>query len=271
MALGAIASIGGSIAGAVGARQSQQAQADAQNAAAISNYQHQIRRREYGWRQTLNVWHQKRNEYDFQIQKNNRSLNLAYADEQAKFNEILDKAAFDNQNMLIKRMKASGRMAAAARNTGVSATRMQNMPYAEWGYQQAATAASLASAGRSSLNTMGKMRDQAFYDNYNAWTKVAIAPEPDLPPPPPTMMPGPSGMGIAAAALGGIGNMMGRMQSMAPPGGGGFANYSQMGGGFGGGYNYQGGAFSSGFAPQNYSMFGGNSTNFNTGLNLGQY
>ena len=258
----------------MGANQSAQAQANAQNAAAISNYNHQIRRREYGWRQTLNVWHQKRNEFDMQVTKNNRSLNLAYADEQAKFNEILDKAAFDNQNMLIKRMKASGRIAASARNVGVSADRQKNMPLAEWGYQQAALGASLASAGRSSLNTMGKMRDQAFYDNYNAWTKVAIAPEPDLAPPPPTMMPGPSGMGIAAAALGSMGSMFGKMQSMAPPGGGGFTgNYSQMAGGFGGGYNYNQGAFSSGFNPTNYSqsMFGAGSTNFNTGLNLGQY
>ena len=274
--LGAVASIGAGVAGAIGQNQSASAQANAQNAAAISNYNHQIQLRKLKWRQTLQVWDQKNKEYDMQIDRNLRAVNMAYSGEQSKQNEILDKAAFANQDALVERLKASGTLNARGLARGISTERVKQINLAAWGRQNAAQAASLASSRRQALVNMGQVQTQAYYDNYNAWTKVAIAPEPDLPPPPPTMMPGPSGMGVAAAALGGLAQGFQTFQSLQPPGGGGgsipgYGGTTPSTGIFSGNAGLGSGYFS---GSNNYfSNFGSGGTGFSfgTGLNLGQY
>jgi len=272
-----VASIGAGVAGAVGQNQSAAAQANAQNAAAISNYNYQIQLRNLKWRQTLQVWDQKNKEYDMQVDRNARALNMAYSGEQSKQNEILDKAAFQNQAALIERLKASGTLNASGIAKGVSTDRLKATNMAAWGRQNAAQAASLASSRRQGLVNMGQAREQAYYDNYNAWTKVAIGPEPDLAPPAPTMMPGPSGMGIAAAALGGLASGFNQMQALAPPGGGGGGTYGTGGAGMQGPSNPFGGNMTNYFTgtgyggSSGYGNFGATTNPFTSGINLGQY
>ena len=272
-----VASIGAGVAGAVGQNQSAQAQANAQNAAAISNYNHQIQLRKLKWRQTLQVWDQKNKEYDMQLDRNARAVNMAYSGEQSKQNEILDKAAFANQAAIIERMKASGTLNASGIAKGISKDRLKAINLAAWGRQNAAQAASLASSRRQALVNMGQTREQAYYDNYNAWTKVAIAPEADLPPPPPTMMPGPSGMGIAAAALGGLAQGFGKMQALQPPGGGGGGTFGVGNGSLPQPSAFGGGSFTNYFTGTGfgggggYGNFGATSNPFTSGINLGQY
>lgn len=204
--VGAVSAISG-IAGSVGQHQSASAAASASNKAATQNYEYQIAQRELEWRNTLNREGYKRVQYEEKINENSLAANRAYAGEQQRLNEIYQKAAFSNQDSLVKLLGAQGKNTAAGM-TGKSAQRSNNMMMAALGRQQAQTAASLTSA-RQMVNTNNRnTRNQLISTNNDAWSEVAIAPQPGIAPPPPVMQSGPSPLGlisgIGSAVVGGI-------------------------------------------------------------------
>ena len=221
--IGAISAISG-IAGSMGQHQSASAQAAAQNKAAIRNYKHQIAERELNWRNTLNSWNQKRMQYKVKINENHLAANRAYAGEQQKLNEIYQKAAFSNEEVLTKMVGQQGQNLAAGR-TGKSAQRSNSMMMAAVGRQQAQLAASLTSARQQTMTTNRDVRNKLISTNNDAFSEVAMKPLPGIAPPAPVMTPGPSGLSLLAGIAGGVAQGIGAFQGLKAPDAGSFGNY----------------------------------------------
>ena len=204
--VGAVTAISG-IASAVGGHQSATAAANAANAASEEQYEYQVAQRELEWRNTLNREGYKRVQYEEKINENSLAANRAYAGEQQRLNEIYQKASFTNQDSLVKLLGAQGKNTAAGM-TGKSAQRSNNMMMAALGRQQSQTAASLTSARQMVKTNNRNTRNQLISTNNDAWSEVAIAPQPGIAPPPPEMQSGPSALsmigGIGSAVAGGI-------------------------------------------------------------------
>jgi hypothetical protein len=204
----AAVSAGVSAVGAIGQHQSAQAQADAQNAAAKSNYKHQLQVRQNNWDRERFRYNRQLVQYGKTLTENASATNRAFAGQQQKLNNIYKQAGFKQQASLVKLTQGSDQMAAAGR-TGRSAQRLDNQIVSQFGRNQAIAAESLTGAGNAFRNTVGAIRRQQISDNNRAYENVAVQPMPDAAPPPPVMTPGPSGLSLAAglgsAALSGIG------------------------------------------------------------------
>lgn len=206
VALG-VASFGVSAVGAVGSHQSAQAQADAQNKAASSNYKHAMKVRKRNWDRTRFRYNTNLVQYQRTLSENALAANRAYASEQQKLNNIYKQASFRNQANLVELVQGSDR-AAAAGMTGRSAQRLDNQIVSQFGRNQAIAAESLFGAGMAYQDRVGSINRSLQGDNNRAYQNVAVQPMPDLAAPPPVMTPGPSPLslvaGLGGAALGGI-------------------------------------------------------------------
>ena len=198
------------IASSVGQFASGQAQAAAQNKAAIQNYEYQIAQRENKWRQTLSAWGHKRLEYKQAVQENEAAAWAGYTQEQTRLNEVYKDVKFKNQDALIQLIDAQGKMAASGQS-GNTARRMQVAAMAAYGRNQAINAESLISARNRMINSNDNIRRQQMSANNRAYSQVALRPIAGFAPPPPVMTPGPSPLsligGIGSAVAGGIGEM----------------------------------------------------------------
>ena len=103
-----VASFGASALGAVGQHQSAQAQADAQNAAATSNYEHQLKIRKFNWDRERFRYNRQLLQYENILDENAFAANRAYAGEQKKLNDIYKQAAFKQQANLLKLIENTG-------------------------------------------------------------------------------------------------------------------------------------------------------------------
>ena len=196
IALGA-ASFGASALGAVGQYQSAQAQANAQNAAATSNYEHQLKIRKFNWDRERFRYNRQLLQYENILDENAFAANRAYVGEQEKLNNIYKQAAFKQQANLVNLVKGSDQMAAAGR-TGRSAQRLDNQLVSQFGRNQAIAAESLTGAGNAFRDRVDSIRRAQMSDNNRAYQNVAVAPMPDVAPPAPVMTPGPSPLGLIA-------------------------------------------------------------------------
>ena len=242
------------IASSVGQFASGQAQANAQNKAAIQNYEYQIAQRENKWRQTLSAWGHKRLEYKQSVQENEAAAWAGYTQEQTRLNEVYKDVKFKNQDALIQLIDAQGKMAASGQS-GNTARRMQVAAMAAYGRNQAINAESLISARNRMINSNDNIRRQQMSANNRAYSQVALRPIAGFAPPPPVMTPGPSPLsligGIGSAVAGGIGDMQKLQAPQGFSGAGQVANMTGPANPYSGGFNFIGGqSFSS---PSNYS------------------
>ena len=213
--VGAVSAISG-IASAVGGAQSAQGQADAANKAATEQYEYQNAQRELEWRNTLNREGYKRVQYEEKINENSLAANRAYAGEQQRLNEIYQKASFGNQDGLAKLLGSQGKNLAAGMS-GKSAQRSNNMMMAALGRQQSQTAASLTSA-RQMVNTNNRnTRNQLISTNNDAYSQVAITPQPGMAAPPPQMQAGPNPLSTIGAIGSAVAGGMSAMGSLSAP------------------------------------------------------
>ena len=196
----AAASFASGAIGAVGNYQSAQAQADAQNAAAVNNYKYQLKVRERNWDNKRAVYNQKLKQYDQQINENSLAAARAYNKAQLNLNEQYKQAAFKTEGNLAKLIRSRGNFAAAGR-TGRTADRLSAEQMMQYGRGQAVLAENLMTQGTQyKYTTMGINREN-LSANRKAYQNVAIAPQPTVAPAPPTMMPGPSGLSLAGGLL----------------------------------------------------------------------
>ena len=202
-----VASFGVSALGAVGQYQSARAQANAQNAAATSNYEHQLKIRKFNWDRERFRYNRQLLQYENILDENAFAANRAYVGEQEKLNNIYRQAAFKQQANLVNLVKGSDQMAAAGR-TGRSAQRLDNQIVSQFGRNQAIAAESLTGAGNAFRDRVDSIRRAQISDNNRAYQNVAVAPMPDVAPPAPVMTPGPSPLGLIAglgsSAIGGL-------------------------------------------------------------------
>ena len=211
----AVVSAGAGIMGSVGQHQSAQAQADAQNAAATSNYKYQLKVRERNWDREVHRYGRQLHQYDSQLQENSKAGQRAYAGAQRKLNSIYQQASFKQQANLVNLLKGSGQAAAAGR-TGRSAQRLDNDIVSQFGRNQAIAAESLMGANFAYDRQVEATQREINSANTQAYEKVALAPQEGVAPPPPVMTPGPSGLGLAAGILeAGVG-AVGTYNSLSP-------------------------------------------------------
>ena len=192
-----VAAFGASALGAVGQYQSARAQANAQNAAATSNYEHQLKIRKFNWDRERFRYNRQLLQYENILDENAFAANRAYVGEQEKLNNIYRQAAFKQQANLVNLVKGSDQMAAAGR-TGRSAQRLDNQIVSQFGRNQAIAAESLTGAGNAFRDRVDSIRRSQISDNNRAYQNVAVAPMPDVAPPAPVMTPGPSPLGLIA-------------------------------------------------------------------------
>ena len=186
--------------GSVGQHQSAQAQADAQNAAATSNYKYQLKVRERSWDREVHRYGRQLHQYDSSLQENSMAGQRAYSGAQRKLNSAYQQASLKQQANLVNLLKGSGQAAAAGRN-GRSSTRLDNNIVSQFGRNQAIAAESLMGAGFAYNRQTDNIRREVDSSNKQAYEKVALAPQAGVAPPPPVMTPGPSGLSLAAGIV----------------------------------------------------------------------
>ena len=192
-----VASFASGALGAVGQYQSAQAQTDAQNAAATSNYKYQLKVRERNWDRERFRYNRNLFQYKNTVNENALAAQRAYTGEQIRLNNIYQQAAFKQQANLVRLVQGSGATAAKGM-TGKTATRLDNQIVSQFGRNQAIAAESLTGAQNAFKNRVDSIRLQQQSDNNKAFESVAIQPMPGVAPPPPVMQTGPSPLGLVA-------------------------------------------------------------------------
>ena len=207
VALGAL-SAGVGVIGAYGQHQAQNAQVAANNKASIQNYKYQLKMRERNWDRERFIYSQRISEYKGQVLENNSAAQRAYAAEQRKLNEVYTSASLSNQAMAVELLSNNGRTAARG-ITGRSANRVDAQMISAYGRNQAVLAQSLTSARQANTYAKENIRESLASSNRQAFSQVAIAPQPGMAPQRPVMQQPPSSIGlltgIAGAALDGYG------------------------------------------------------------------
>lgn len=140
--------------------QQAQQQAAQQNQTIRAQHQGQIRQ-EIAARQS----------YEQQIQNNNSALNKSYVQEQAKLNEVKDKAAFEAQANLIKSIGGKGKILASGA-TGQSIGLMALDADRQEGFATAQQGATIRSAEAQAGIGMDIAFDQAYSANNLAFSKL---------------------------------------------------------------------------------------------------
>ena len=213
--------LAGSVLGSVGQFASGSAAASAQNSAARAQYAYQLKIRRNNWKHERQRYATKLGQYGNTLAENNAAAYRAYASEQRKLNDVFKKAAFTGINQKIEATKSYGKMAASG-SLGKSAERVDDMIMMQLGMNQAVQAESLFSAQTAFKQSVGAVRRQQLSANNQAFSKVAVAPEPDVAPPPPAMAQGPSPLSLMGGLLGAgadFGTAMTNMKQPTPPGG----------------------------------------------------
>lgn len=200
VALG-VASFGAQALGAVGQHQSASAQAAAQNAAASSNYKHQLKVRENNWDRERFRYTRSIQQFKNTTNENALAAQRAYAGEQTKLNNIYKQASFKQQANLVRLVQGTGK-AAASGASGKTAQRLDSQIVGQFGRNQAIAAESLLGAQNAYKTRTDSISRQLESDNNRAYEKVAVQPLPGVAPPPPTMTPGPSPLGLIAGIAG---------------------------------------------------------------------
>jgi len=187
--------------GAIGSYQSASAAASAQNEGSIRNYKYQLKVRRKNWDRERERYSYQVAQYNQQTQENAIAAQRAYSSEQQRLNNIFKQASFSQQNQLVKLAQTTGKQAASGR-IGRSASRAGMADFAQFGRNQAIMAESLLGAQSAFETRTGAINRQLISAQNDAYSQVAIAPEPGVAPPAPVMRQGPSGLSLAAGLLG---------------------------------------------------------------------
>ena len=203
----------GQVAGIMGQQQAGQAQADAQNDALKRQYEHQIMAREQEWRNDLNIWEQRNNEYDAGVFADTQRVWNAYEQNQEALNQKATEAAFSNETAAVKMIEATGKFAGGMDNR----RSYERAAMSAFGRDQASTARMLTDATFMS-KTQNEKAQLAYQDSLNSrYSKVSIAPQPGMAPMQPTMVKGPET--DWGGILGAVGSTIGGLNAAKAPAG----------------------------------------------------
>ena len=108
---------------------------NAQNAAATSNYEHQLKIRKFNWDRERFRYNRQLLQYENILDENAFAANRAYVGEQEKLNNIYRQAAFKQQANLLKLIQNTG-TAAASGQVGKNTRRLDSRAVREFGLNQ---------------------------------------------------------------------------------------------------------------------------------------
>lgn len=145
------------------ARSNQENNLRYQEATAIRDYQYNLAIRDYDYTNQLRQYNESERIYGLQLGFNNEAAQVATANEERRFNEILTGMAFEQQDMLVKMLQEEGELQARG-VSGRSAAKTLGAALAGYGRNQAILAESLVSAQRDS----NANRRQIALDKYGA-------------------------------------------------------------------------------------------------------
>ena len=193
------------ILGNIGQRQSAEAERRQRNRSLLSNYNYQLQRYSFDVQQRNRIYAARVNQYQQQVQFNNRALQQAYEGEQRRLNDLFDTTAVKNQQSFINYSQQAGKFLASGRS-GKTVERLENAQRAALGRVQAIRQASLKRGiGNAKFNNR-RFRLQAEAANQRAYADVAVAPMFAPPPQQPTLFQGQSntafGLGLGQSVLG---------------------------------------------------------------------
>jgi hypothetical protein len=205
------------ILGAAGSFASSAMGASANNKAAIRQYKHDLAIREGNWNKDQSTYRNKIVDYQNEYGENSSAAGRAYAAEQARYNEMFESAAFQQQDMLTQLVQSQGQLGASEK-LGKTAGRMNTAMLGAFGRNNAVLAANLASARNAIQQRNEDTRLQLQSANNKAWSQVAIAPTPGIAPLAPVMQK-PDYFGLATGLIGAVGGgIMKNNAGKAPPG-----------------------------------------------------
>jgi hypothetical protein len=208
------------VAGAVGARNSQQAQADAANKAANARYKHQLQIREHDWLQTRQTWEVKKHEFAQGIQLDHEKAWTAYQQNQEVLNQKITQAMFQQQDSAVKYGKAQGKAAMFNDNSG----RLVNEQIAAFGRENAQRAQMMTDATYATMSSNMNIQQQQKESAIKRRNNVSIAPVLGVAPPPPQQVAGPGNSGIFTSILGAGASIAGGIANNTAPQAYGFDN-----------------------------------------------
>ena len=202
LALGALSG-GSSLLGAFGNYFGGQAQARAENQAAINQYKNQLLIRGVNWNNQLNVYGKKKIQYDRQLTNNATAATRAFESEQLKLNEMMKSQAFKSQEANVLLTQALGKVQASTAS-GVSQAKMRQSVAAEAGRNEAVRNESFRSAVNFANLRNSRTIDQLNAANDRAYADVQITPMAGPAPMRPTMVDGPSPYSLIAGIGGAV-------------------------------------------------------------------
>lgn len=130
---------------------------------AVRDFQYNLAIRDYDYKNQLRQYNESERIYGLQLGFNNQAAEMAMANEERRFNEIMNGMAFEQQDMLVKMLEQEGEIQARG-TSGRSAAKSIGSALAGYGRNQAILAESLLSAQRESSAS----RRQIGLDKYGA-------------------------------------------------------------------------------------------------------
>lgn len=157
------------------ARSNQEQNIQYQEATAQQDYQYNLAIRDYDYKNQLRQYNESERIYGLQLGFNNQAAQIATANEERRFNEILTGMAFEQQDMLVKMLQEEGELQARG-VSGRSATKTLGSALAGYGRNQAILAESLVSAKRDSNANRRQISMDRYGANLNAQSRRMLQP-----------------------------------------------------------------------------------------------
>lgn len=190
-------SAGSGILGAFGAHSSAQAQARAQNQAAVNQYKQRLKIRDKEYKDAQQLYATRLGQYNMQMSEFDRAAAQGYGREMLKQNEALRAANLSRLSQSIALAQRGG-AAAASGKVGRSAGRIDQNVIGQFVRNQGVLAENLLSGDIARSQRMMDIRNRQISAQNRAFGQVAIAPQQTIEPLAPTQLAGPSNIGLYA-------------------------------------------------------------------------
>jgi hypothetical protein len=142
---------------------------------ALRDYQYNLAIRDYDYKNQLRQYNESERIYGLQLGFNNQAAQMAMANEERRFNEIMTGMAFEQQDMLVKMLQEEGEIQARGQS-GRSAAKSVGAALASYGRNQAVLAESLLSAQRESSATKRQIGLDKYGADLNAQSRRMLKP-----------------------------------------------------------------------------------------------
>jgi hypothetical protein len=175
-----------------------------ENATDLQNWEYSKQLRDYEYNQQLQIYDKSKEVYQRNLGFNDTAAGRSFEAEGRKMNEYLQGLAFQKQDLFLNMMQASGK-ANAMESSGRSTGRLQRDALSQFGRDNAVMAENLVSAVRQHQYDLGDIELQRQQANFDAYSRLGLAPI--APPTPPKPISRPSATGSTNPLLT-IGNVV---------------------------------------------------------------